>query len=151
MIVVLLLMGLFLSIPVSAAEQLDEEQQLFFSQFRYAVQAQDATRLISLTHSAALACVPEEDWEYYYGKILEGLVQVLGKRQAVHRVSKAGVAPGEPGSIAALDSGKDLSWPVIPEVRIIVQYEKQGREAVASLFLARDDGKWKWVHICTGQ
>ncbi len=152
MIVALVLAVLVFNVSdVSASEPLDDSQQLFFSQFRYAVQAHDASRLVTLTHPASLACVPEEDWEYYYGRVLDGLVQILGKRQAVQLVRKTGIAPGEFDAGGGISSRDDVNWPVVPEVRLILQYERQGRKAVAALYLAKDNNEWKWVHVCTGQ
>lgn len=144
-----LLVGILFNTPAGAvAKPLDESLQLFFSQFRYAVQAHDTNQLIRLTHPKSLACEPEEDWEFYYGKILDGLVRVLGKRQTLLGVSVEELAAGEIDIAKNLTSGANINWPVRPEARLIIQYERQEREAVASLYLAKDNNDWKWIHVC---
>jgi len=150
LILTLLLACILFNVPASvASESLDESQQLFFNQFRYAVQAHETSQLLRLTHPSSLACVPEEDWDFYYGKILDGLVRILGKRQSVRSVTLTKFAPGEVDISKNLPSGENVSWPVMPEAQIIMQYEQQGQEAVASLYLAKDNNIWKWIHICT--
>ena len=132
-----------------ASEALDRDQQLFFNQFRYSVQAHDVNQLIRLTHTSSLECVSEEDWEYYYVKVLDSLATVLGKRQAIRRVTITEFAPGEINISKDLPSGNHVQWPVAPEARIFIHYEIQGQTTVASLYLAKDGERWKWVHICT--
>lgn len=132
-----------------AADQLDESKQLFFNQFRYAVQAHDVNQLIHLTHPKSLECISNDDLEYYYGKVLDGLVKVLGKRQALRSVTAVDFAPGEISLSKDLPSGDSMKWPVAPEARIFIQYEREGSEAVASLYISKDANDWKWIHICT--
>ncbi|GAB4338757.1 MAG: hypothetical protein Kow0089_10980 [Desulfobulbaceae bacterium] len=148
LLVMLLLGFVWAGSACAEAGSLDASQKLFFSRFRYAVQAHDPGQLIRLTHPESLSCVPEEDREFYYGRMLDGLGYVLGKRQAIRNIRVEEYAPGELVPSRDLPSGDDVRWPVVPQARIILEYERQGRKAVASLYLARDQNDWKWVHIC---
>ena len=147
---VLLLAGIIITVSSAGAvtEPLDESQQLFFSQFRYAVQAHDSGQLIRLTHPQSKECVSEEDRDFYYGRMLDGLVRVLGNRQTVQSVMVSMFEPGEIIISKELQSGENVKWPVAPEARLIVEYEKGKQNSVASLYLSKDKNEWKWVHIC---
>lgn len=150
----LLLPFLLLGISLNAAAEpvavpLDASQQVFFSRFRTAVQGEDIKQIIRLTHPLAVQCTSEEDRTYQYGKLLEDLAAILGRRQLVQEVGVAPVDEEIFESYSTMITKHDMGWPLLPEKQIVVKYTTSGLAHVATIYIARHQDQWKWVHICT--
>ncbi|MHB8791248.1 MAG: hypothetical protein ACYDBT_15370 [Desulfobulbaceae bacterium] len=133
---------------VASGVALDPVQELFFSQFRTAIHGEDARQLIRLTHPQARQCTGNEDQEYYYGLILKGLVQMLGHRQTITEIESRKVSLQDIQQISDTGGNSSMKWPVPPEEQLLIRYEKDGVESTATLYIARDQDQWKWVHLC---
>lgn len=143
------LVGLSINWAVeSDAVPLDPAQEQFFSQFRTAIHGEDARQLIQLTHPQARQCTKDDDQEYYYGLIMKGLVQVLGRQQTIKEIEskKVDAQSLKQGTDAAAQSS--MRWPVTPEEQLVIKYEKEGSKSSATLYIARDQDQWRWVHLC---
>jgi len=145
----LLLIFCFNAAAETEAVQLDPSQKTFFTQFRTAVQAEDTRQIIWLTHPQAKQCVREDDREYYYRLILNGLVRVLGHQQTIQEVMVKNIDADEFQQSKEAAEAVRMNWPVEPEKQIIITYEKDGIENVVSLYISKDKDNWKWVHLCT--
>lgn len=146
----LLLVGISLNAAAEpVAVPLDASQQVFFNRFRTAVQGEDIKQIIRLTHPLALECTSEEDRTYQYGKLIEDLANILGRRQLVQEVGVAPVDEEIFESYHTMITKHDMGWPFPPEKQIIVKYTTSGLAHVATIYIARDQDRWKWVHICT--
>ncbi|MHB8810209.1 MAG: hypothetical protein ACYC9M_09375 [Desulfobulbaceae bacterium] len=124
------------------------EQKIFFSQFRTAVAGEDARKLIGLTHPQARQCTKEDDQEQYYGLIMKGLVQMLGRQQTITEISSRKVEPQDIQKSLDTAAQSGMKWPVTPEEQLTIRYDKEGSESSATLYIARDQDQWKWVHLC---
>lgn len=150
----LLLLPIFLIGPAinSAAQTkavvLDPAQELFFSQFRTAIQGEDTRQLIGLTHPKARQCTKEEEQEYYYSLILQGLVQLLGRQQAIKEIRSKKVDVQEIQNTSETAAQSGMKWPIAPEEQLIITYKKDGTEETATIYIARDQDQWKWIHLC---
>lgn len=127
---------------------LDPAQELFFSQFRTAIHGEDIQQLVGLTHPLALQCTKDSNQEHYYGLILKGLVQMLGHQQTIKEIrsKKVDVADIQKTSDTAAQSG--LKWPLPPDEQLLITYDIDGTESTATIYIARDQDQWKWVHLC---
>jgi hypothetical protein len=127
---------------------LDPAQELFFSQFRTAIHGEDTRQLMGLTHPLALQCTKVDGQEQHYGLIMKGLVQMLGHQQTIKEIrsKKVEVADIQKTSDTAAQSG--MKWPLPPAEQLIVTYDKDGSESTATIYIARDQDQWKWVHLC---
>lgn len=145
----ILLVGLAISCRAeSNAVALDPAQEQFYSQFRSAIDGENARQLIGLTHPQALQCIKDEEKEYYYGLILQGLIQMLGRQQTIREImsKKVDLRDIQQTSDTAGQSG--MKWPIPPEEQLIIKFDKDGAENSATIFIARDQSQWKWVHLC---
>lgn len=149
LLLLIFLAGLSINGATTAnAVALDPAQEQFFSQFRTAVSGEDTRQLILLTHPKSMACTKEEDQDRYYEMVLKGLVQMLGRQQTIKEISSKKV------DAQTLKNGTDtvdqssVRWPVTPEEQLVFKYDKEGGESSASIYIARDQDQWKWVHLC---
>lgn len=130
------------------AVALEPAQELFFSQFRTAIHGEDIRQLIGLTHPLALQCTKNDNQEYYYGLILKGLVQMLGHQQTIKEIRSKKVEVEDIQKTADTAAQSGMKWPFAPEEQLIIKYENDGSESTATLYIARDQDQWKWVHLC---
>ena len=149
----ILLTAILLSAGLQAAAgtttgQPSHSQQTFFNRFRTAVLGENTAQIIELTHPASLQCVPREDRRVYYSRIMDGLVRILGHSQTLKSLRIKPVGKDELRQITAVHA--QMTWPVKPDEKMIVTFEKKGRENVTNLYIARDRDEWKWVHACAG-
>ena len=124
------------------------EEEIFFSQFRTAVAGEDTRKLIDLTHPQARQCTKEDDQEQYYDLIMKGLVQMLGRQQTIKEISSKKVGPQDIQKSSDTAAQSSMKWPISPEEQLVIKYEKEGSESSATLYIARDQDQWKWVHLC---
>ena len=126
---------------------LDPEQAQFLEQFRSAAQSKDADRIRDLSHTQSRQCVNPDDAPYY-DRIIQGMIRVFGHDQKIKNTRYKPTDAEELESAMSRMSKRGMRWPVSPDGRIIVKYEKPGGARVANLHVARDQGRWRWVHIC---
>jgi len=130
------------------AVALDPGQEQFFSQFRTAISGEDARRLIDLTHPQARECTRDDEQEAYYGLIMQGLVQMLGRQQIIKEISSRKIEVQDMQQSSEAAAQASMKWPIQPEEQLIVRYEKDGAETTATLYIAREQDQWKWIHLC---
>ena len=133
---------------VANAVALDPVQELFFSQFRTAIHGEDTRQLIRLTHPQARQCTSADNQEYYYALILKGLVQMLGHQQIIMEIESRKVSLQDIQQTSNTAGQSSMKWPIPPEEQLLIRYEKDGVESTATLYIARDQDQWKWVHLC---
>jgi hypothetical protein len=145
-----LLLGLSItSLADTGSEPLDSAQKQFFSQFRTAIFGEDVKQLMGLTHSLAKSCTNITDQERYYGLIMKGLVELLGHQQTIKEISSRKVDDQTLKTNTDTAAKNSMYWPITPERQIVVTYVKDnGKENSATILIARDQGQWKWVHLC---
>ena len=132
----------------TGAVPLDAAQEQFFSQFRTSINGENTRQLIQLTHPKSSACTRADDQERYYEMVLKGLVQMLGRQQTIKEIEskKVDAQSLKQGTDAAAQSS--MRWPITPEEQLVIKYEKEGSESSATLYIAREQDQWKWVHLC---
>ena len=127
---------------------LDPAQEQFFSRFRTAIHGEDTRQLLQLTHPQAKACTKVDEQEHYYGLIMKGLVQMLGHQQTIKEISSMKVADQDLKPVSDPAAKGSMVWPVPPEEQLLIKYVMNGSEDTATIYIARDQNQWKWVHRC---
>lgn len=130
------------------AAPLDPAQEQFFSQFRTAIMGENVPQLMHLTHSQALACIKEEQQEEYYGLTMKNLVEILGRKQIIQEIKSRKVNEADLKISDDPATQNRIKWPVTPEQQLLLRYTTDGSESTASIYIARDQEEWKWVHLC---
>lgn len=126
---------------------LDPELEIFVKQFRSAAQSRDVNQIRELSHTKSKTCVNSGNAEYY-DRILNAMIRVFGHDQKIKNISYKTVDTKELENSMAQMLKQGMRWPVDPDGRVIVQYEKQGGARVANLIVAKERGSWRWVHVC---
>jgi len=144
---VVIALTLWLLTPGSAGAQADLNPELraFLRAWRAAARAGDRLALSALTHPASRACEDEGDADAYE-KMRAQQLRVFGNAL---EPSDRRFVPTEAKELRSFrEHHPELRWPVAPEGRIVVRFERPSGTRVAQLPVARSHGAWRWVHVC---
>lgn len=141
--------SLIIVTAVGAADaemRLDPKLEKFVENFLLAAQLKNADRLRELSHTKSKACVKSGNAEYY-DRIIDGMIRIFGHDQEVKNIDYETTDAEELDSTVARMTKRGMKWPVEPDAKIIVHFEKPTGAGVANLQVAKDQGGWRWVHV----